>query len=358
MNRTGQTIFKIPLLMLPVFICAPAAHAQQAVTMTPEPTLEQKIPDDVIKSDKSNIITLVLENDLYGDGTDSNYSNGVRLSYLDLASEMPGWLSDVASYIPGFKINKTTSFMVSAGQNLYTPDDITQSIQNPNDRPWAAFLYGSMGVLTIVDNHIDEIELTAGVVGPAALGRETQTFIHEHISDSPKPRGWDNQLKNEPALMLGWQREWPEFISSNIGGLTWALSPYIGTTIGNVYTYGDVGISMRLGPHSEKWQDTPTRVRPAMPGSGFFEVPVKKWSWYVFGGIEGRAVARNIFLDGNTFTDSHNVDKNWAVADANAGLAFTYDQFRISYTAVYRTKEFETQDDPEVFGAITMGYRF
>ena len=100
------------------------------------------------------------------------------------------------------------------------------------------------------------------------------------------------------------------------------------------------------------------RVRPALPGTGFFEIPEKKWSWSLFGGVEGRLVGRNIFLDGNTFRDSYSVDKNYAVGDANAGVALTYDQMRISYTLVYRTKEFETQDENTVFGALNLGYRF
>jgi hypothetical protein len=210
----------------------------------------------------------------------------------------------------------------------------------------------------VVDDHSDEIELSLGVVGPAALGEQTQKFIHKHVSDSPEPQGWHNQLKNEPALTLGWQRTWPQSLSGEAGGLFWSVAPYTGATVGNVYTYADAGFNIRVGPSTEKWQDPPLRVRPAMPGSGFFEIPENRWSWYLFGGIEGRAVARNIFLDGNTFTDSHSVDKNPLVGDANAGLALTYGQFRISYTAVYRTREFEDQDDPEIFGAISAGYRF
>jgi hypothetical protein len=170
--------------------------------------------------------------------------------------------------------------------------------------------------------------------------------------------GWDNQLKNEPGLMLGWQRSWPQYMTADVGPFFASVTPYTGATLGNVYTYGDVGLNFRLGPESEKWQDTPVRVRPAMPGTGFFEIPEDKWSWYLFAGAEGRAVAQNIFLDGNTFTDSYSVDKKIFVADLNAGLAITYDQLRISYTGVYRTREFDTQDDPEFFGAISAGYRF
>ena len=51
-----------------------------------------------------------------------------------------------------------------------------------NDRPWAAWLYGSIGLATLTDNHLDELEFTAGVVGPQALGEQTQKLIHNHVT--------------------------------------------------------------------------------------------------------------------------------------------------------------------------------
>jgi hypothetical protein len=87
-------------------------------------------------------------------------------------------------------------------------------------------------------------------------------------------------------------------------------------------------------------------------------VPSESLQWEIFAGAEGRAVARNIFLDGNTFADSHSVDKKPFVADLNAGFAFTLGRARISYTAVYRTREFDGQQDASVFGGISVGYNF
>src|SRR5690606_21744570 len=103
---------------------------------------------------------------------------------------------------------------------------------------------------------------------------------------------------------------------------------------------------------------SPVRVRPAMPGTGAFVVPENTFSWYLFGGLETRAVARNIFLDGNTFANSHSVDKKPFVADLNAGIALTYGKVRASYALIYRTKEFDDQDKGDLFGTVTLGVRF
>jgi lipid A 3-O-deacylase len=102
----------------------------------------------------------------------------------------------------------------------------------------------------------------------------------------------------------------------------------------------------------------PLRVRPSMPGTGYFPKPEHGFSWSLFGGINGRAVGRNIFLDGNTFENSPSVDKKPFVYDINAGVDFTYGQTRLSYTLVHRSKEFDTQDETSIFGAVSISRRF
>ena len=43
--------------------------------------------------------------------------------------------------------------------------------------------------------------------------------------------------------------------------------------------------------------------------------PRKTYSMYLFAFVDGRAVGRDIFLDGNTFTDSHSVTRKTFVGD-------------------------------------------
>ncbi len=67
-----------------------------------------------------------------------------------------------------------------------------------------------------------------------------------------------------------------------------------------------------------------------MPGTGVYEIQRDKWGWSLFSGIEARAVAHDIFLDGNSFAKSYSVEKKPFVYDANAGVAFTYNNTRVS----------------------------
>lgn len=321
-------------------------------------TVEKTIKDRVKNSDDHNYLSLSFENDAIGGGTDENYTSGVRLTYFDVETDVPEFMDKIAELVPTFDINQTTSTFFTVGQSLFTPSDITIEENQDDDRPWAAFLYGSVGLASVTDNHLDELELTLGVVGPEALGEQTQKFVHKHITNSEIPRGWNNQLKTEPGVILSWRRRWPTALTDNIGNFRFRLEPDINASIGNVYTYAGTGVTATFGPYDGRLQDTPPRVQPGMAGTGFFDTQDNKLSWYIFGGLHGRAMARNIFLDGNTFTDSHSVDKDILVGDANAGFAFSYDDYRLSYTLNYRTKEFEGQDDPGIFGSVTLTTRF
>jgi len=337
-----------------------AAETAPAADNTPaaEPTLQTDITRQLRKLNNQKFITFNSENDLYGGGTDRNYTNGARVTYFSLGAPMPEFFHAVDQLVPTFSINETTSISWSLGHNLYTPSDIKIAANQDNDRPWAAFLYGSAGLVSVTKNHIDSLEATVGIVGPAALGEQVQKLIHRHVSDSPMPKGWRHQLKNEPGLMLSWERSWPEKYGFETMGWNAGATPYIGTTLGNIYTYASTGITFYLTPYNGKFQDTPVRVRPAMPGTGAFVVPESTFNWYLFGGVEGRLVGHNIFLDGNTFTDSHSVDKKYLVGDATAGVALTYGRTRLSYALIYRTREFDDQDKADIFGTVTLGVRF
>lgn len=364
--KTSLHAFRL-LSLLPlaagVFVCGPALSQDQAAMEDPK-KVEREAKRSVERNPYENYLSFSYENDLIGDGQDKYYTSGVRMTYYNVNTDVPPVIDDIAEAIPGFDINATTGTYFTLGQNLYSPSDIRTSAPQDGDRPWAAWLYGSIGLATLTDDHTDDVELTLGVVGPEALGEQTQKFIHSHITGSPTPKGWRNQLDFEPGVILSWQRRWPQGPGGNWSvdfGHNFRLNaePNVNVSLGNIYTYAGTGMMLTFGPYQDTLQDTPPRVKPAMSGTGYFDVPDQKWSWYAFAGVDGRAVARNIFLDGNSFdSDSPSVDKKPLVADAFAGVAFTLYDYRLSYTANYRTREFDGQPDETFFGSITLTTRF
>jgi len=112
---------------------------------------------------------------------------------------------------------------------------------------------------------------------------------------------------------------------------------------------------LRLG-NNLKNDIGPPNISPGFPGAAFFSPAKGGRSWYLFAGLEARAVAQNIFLDGNTFTDSHSVDKKPLVLDLQYGAAYQRNNMRFSYSHVIRSKEFDDQEENASFGSLNFSF--
>lgn len=315
--------------------------------------------------EKLGNLSLQLENDLFGSQDDGHYTHGTRISYLSPPVHENDWLEggwrrfvlNAADTLPLFSRGSRFRVSYALGQNMYTPADIRQTRVQTGDRPYAGFLYGSLGLIADTERRrLDTLDFTLGVVGPLSLAEQTQKQVHE-IVNSPEPKGWGNQLRNEPAVILTYERKWRRSLELGGDGLEIDVTPHAGLSLGNVFTYANAGGALRLGDDLTL-DYGPPRIRPSLPGSGFFESDDDRVHWYLFAGIEGRAVARNIFLDGNSFADSHRVDREILVGDLQAGLVVTWQHLRLSLTHVVRSREFEGQDSPDRFGALSLTVRY
>ena len=117
-----------------------------------------------------------------------------------------------------------------------------------------------------------------------------------------------------------------------------------------VYTYASVGIMLRWGTHL-KDDIGPPMISPGFPGLPAFN-PNRQANWYLFAGFEARLVGRDIFLDGNANVDSHSVDKEPLVGDLQFGAAFHFNDMRIAFSQMLRSREFEGQDENSQLGLI------
>lgn len=295
------------------------------------------------------------ENDMFYD-VDRHYTNGGHLSWVP-GREVPppGWLLKPARLLPWFPGEGEIRHGYALGHSMFTPSDIKQADPPPGERPYAGWLYVTAGLGIKTHRQLDFFWLTAGIVGPASLAEQAQDIVHR-VAATDKPRGWDTQLGNEPGFILGWQRSWRELAAATVFGKPMDLTPHAGGSLGNVFTYANAGVTLRYG--SRLPDDLgPPRIQPGNSGTGDFS-PAPGFRWYLFAGVEGRAVARNIFLDGNTFRDSRSVDKKPFVGDLQFGLVLDWSAVRLSYTHIQRSREFETQDGNDEFGAMTVSVKF
>lgn len=331
--------------------------ASVAATLLAAPAAFAADPPDMAKQAEPQvgIFSLVVENDLFYD-TDRRYTSGVRFSYLTPKNAEPDWLRDLAYEVPMLAWHSDIRVEYALGQAMFTATNKLLRDPPADDRPYAGWLYGSVGVVARTGQVLDQFQVSLGVVGSASLAQESQDFIHS-IVDSPEAQGWRTQLKNEPTLQFTYQRSWqsPEFRLPAGFGID--ATPHAGAAVGNVYDYANMGMMFRVGQNLPI-DYGPPRVQPSLPGSGYFEKAPGGFGWYLFAGVDGRAVARNIFLDGNTFRDSRSVDKKTFVGDAQFGLAVVIEGVRLAYTHVLRTREYVGQDASDQFGAFSVSFAF
>jgi hypothetical protein len=308
--------------------------------------------------EEKGVFSLAVENDSLSSGADDNYTSGIKLAWVSRAAGVPDWL-DTSSPITRAISGADPEFWgIAIGQSLFTPEDINAVPAPPDQHPYAGWLYMQLMVgVEVDDSHLDTYELEFGIVGPSALGEESQRGIHQ-ILNAPEPLGWDSQLHDEFAFALSFDRRLnpSEFRVSidALGGLEADLTPSFGATLGTLRTEARAGVAVRIGQRIDN-DYGPPRVRPSLAGVEHFDGGPLSWS--IFAGVQGRAVAHNLFLDGNTFEDSASVERTPYVADFQTGFTVSYRAVRLAYTYVWRTEEFETQPSRQDFGALALSFR-
>jgi lipid A 3-O-deacylase len=320
------------------------------------------------KDDAGGTFGLYFENDLFS-GTDQHYTNGFKLGWSSRDLEQLADSSYASPFLPVFNllpyINEThyqKNLVFALGQNIYTPVNTDARALILNDRPYAGWLYLGVGVVWKNADVRNSLVLDLGVVGPWSYGEEAQSFIHD-LRGFDSPNGWDNQLENEIGFTLAYERLWRWPKHARRSGFDWEVLPHAGLALGTVRTFANVGAEIRAGLNLPDDFGTPS-IGPAAttstPVDGALGADRSRFDvgTYLFARVDGRAVARNIFLDGNTYTDSHSVDSNPLVADLSAGVAMNYKNTKISYALVYRTKEFKGQEEGQTFGTVSLNWTF
>jgi hypothetical protein len=305
------------------------------------------VPDD------KGIFGVVWENDKFA-GTDRDYTNGIRFSWLSAEENMPSWSRAIANNLP-LASDGHKRISIALGQSMFGPENLESTALVPGQQPYAGWLYSSVGMVSDTGTTLDNVMLTVGVVGPLSGAEQTQKLVHK-LTDSQDPKGWDNQLENEPGIILTYERKWRGMIEASPFGIGADVTPHVGVNLGNIHTDASVGATFRLG-YDLPADYGPPRIRPSLPGSDFF-IPADSAGGYLFATVGERLVGRNIFFDGNSFSDGPSVDKKHLVHSLQVGVAATYEQTRISYTQVFMSKEYNTQAEGSQFGVLTVSYRF
>ena len=158
--------------------------------------------------------TLVIQHDndeWGGKGTDWEYSQGTRVTWLSPQLAQKGLAQTIALMLPGLDFDATLSAGLGGGSAYYEPRSLALTTPIPDQRPYAGYLYGSALLNAEADNQLTTYRLDMGVIGPAAQGEETTRLFHDAFNGLTQS-GWDNQIANRFAANVSLERRWRNLI--------------------------------------------------------------------------------------------------------------------------------------------------
>ncbi|WP_193162747.1 lipid A deacylase LpxR family protein [Microbulbifer hainanensis] len=327
---------------------------------TPASASEQKAAAEYDASLQA--IILRVDNDLFA-GSDRGYSNGVEIGFL--SQTVDDWQD---TRLPtGYRsINHWTGWLrpqgyrdynmsVTISHDIYTPGDWRRRDIIADDQPYAGvFLLGLQYNGRDADT-MHSTSLYLGMVGPSARAAEIQRGVHKLVG-SDRFHGWDNQLADEPVFRL--HSEWfSRYSLVRTGHDRWQqdLVLHGGGSLGNLQTGANAGVEWRFGPTlPDNFGSAPllqAATGPAPEPSHNFS---PQWKMHGFVILDLAAVVQDITLDGNTWKDSHSVDRRPLRAGVGAGIAADYGKWRFAFARYLGTREFEGQLSPPEFGRLTV----
>lgn len=292
--------------------------------------------------------TLAVENDVNsigGPGTDHDYTQGMKFSFTTTISQTPTWATL-------FTEDKSTQTNLGFGlsQKMYTPNGIEYSQLLTDDRPYAGWLALESFYHFQNEHRSHLIAVNIGIIGPEAGAENVQNAYHR-ATNYRLAKGWPHQLDTEPTLEISYQQRLRFFETYKVFD---TIAIY-GGDLGNVLIDGYAGAMARFGIN------LPNDYGPTRPsllnGERFITKEDENLLYfYAFAAARVIGVARNIFLDGNTFKSSHHVKKKSFMIENELGLAANYKKMNFTWRFVTTSPEFEERSEYHNFASISLSY--
>lgn len=323
---------RIPMLLAVLLLTACAHHNDRVATGSWAGVQFQEENDTFARFDKS----------------DEHYTQALRATKTVNPVHNPRavkWLARNFCEVFCQQLQYVELWTVGWGQAMYTPVRIDIRAPQPNDRPFAGWLY-AVNTLQITDRTDDPrmqhvIDVQTGVVGPSSGAAFAQGVLHAAMGWTPND-GWKyNQLGDQFGINVIYAHNY-----------RWAwkifdLTTTIGGSGGNVMSYVNGGANLRIGKDITGFLHAPLRATAGTRADNRAGN-----EYYVYGGIERRQVFHNLFLGDHEMRDH--------VTDLMFGASYRRGSWRVTYNHVQRSPEFDHPDKPDTgdhnFGSIIVAW--
>jgi hypothetical protein len=240
---------------------------------------------------------------------------------------------------------RCSSVLLSAGQDIYTPAEDSQPYTYAGwrrQRPYAGWLSGGMTMRVVRRSTVRSAGITLGVTGPPSFADRAQRRAHGMMRGfTTVPVGWDTQVRFEPGVIATAQQRWLLF-SGRVRGVRF-LDGVVGAggSVGNIATHAQVSAALRAGINlSHPWRRAERRGPVEVVGTI---------------GVRGRAVARDIFLDGNTVNPDRRVERVSGVGDLHGSIGIRLGALVLAYAVTERSREYTTGPAWHRYGTVLLG---
>ena len=212
----------------------------------------------------------------------------------------------------------------------FTPSNILTGEVLQGDRPYSSSLM--LKTFSIVSNphtnHRLVTQLSFGVIGPWAMGKEIQIALHEKINPDKVPAGWKNQVHND--ILLNYQIDYEQglLVKRNL-----VVTAKGGARAGTYNTRISSSMTLMVGLFDNPFQFSNSRE--------------KKFQLYLYAEPQAHLVVFDATLQGGVFNDRnpYTLDRDEIsriVFQQNAGLVIKVKGFTLEYSQTLMTKEFKT----------------
>lgn len=303
--------------------------------------------------------SFTFENDLFtGVGNDRHYTGGLRLSYASKPfaefndDNTYPWMRKLFGSMNLFRREDyQRSIAYGVGQMITTPEDLSIAEPQPDDLPYAGLLYGYFALNGQRSKHAETLSMMVGVVGPLSLGEQTQKGLH-YITNSDQPKGWDNQLKNEPVVNLSYDRRY--LLHSRSLSNQWSMD-VVGSAavhLGNAITGACLSFALVIG-HEGSYN--PLSIRPDISGRGSIgsNSSSRSGPFILIGGGTDHYL-HSVFLDGNTFRDSPSVEKESMVYNRFLGFGYNWTDMSVHIGWFDQSELFKGQREGLEYGTLNI----
>ena len=291
------------------------------------------------------------DNDSYlAQGSDRYYTDGIFIYYRH------GLKVDDKSKLQ----NKVLGF--EFGQKIYNPQIGSiandQGVDQPQyiDRPFAAYLYvGSTLNFLYKDESNLKLGAQIGVVGPAALGKQIQDFVHDNFGFY-HPSGWEYQIDNNVELNLS--AEYNKLLTRG-SWIDVSLTSY--ANLGNGFSGAGVGPLIRLGDFNQLFNSVSTQST-AIQSSNYTRLHPHELFFYYKPQIN--FVAYDATIQGSLFgSKSPNsmeitLDPERFIFSNQLGIGYSGKRFVLDAAAIFHTKDVKQMVQSHQWGTVTLLYRF